>query len=58
VRSRGAAVIRSGEFRTQIERLLESTPGAEDGEQFEAGDVNAWLRYFGSLPQDDDVTEE
>ena len=58
VRSRGATVIRSGEFREQIERLLESTPGAEDGEQFEVGDVNAWLRYFGSLPQDDDVSEE
>jgi predicted RNA-binding protein with PIN domain len=58
VRSRGAAVIRSGEFRSQIERLLESTPGAEDGEQFEVGDVNAWLRYFGSLPQDDDVSED
>ena len=57
VRSRGAVVIRSGEFRTQIERLFESTPGAEDGEQFEVGDVNAWLRYFGSLPQDDDVSE-
>ncbi len=58
VRSRGAAVIRSGEFRSQIERVLESTPGAEDGEEFEPGDVNAWLRYFGSLPEDDDVTEE
>jgi predicted RNA-binding protein with PIN domain len=53
VRSRGAAVIRSGQFRSRIERLLESIPGAEDGEQFEVGDVNAWLRYFGSLPQDD-----
>jgi predicted RNA-binding protein with PIN domain len=58
VRSRGAAVIRSGEFRKQIERLLESTPGAEDGEELDIGDVNAWLRYFGSLPQDDDAPEE
>lgn len=58
VRSGGAAVIRSGEFRSQIDRVLESMPGAEDGEQFEVGDVNAWLRYFGSLPQDDDISEE
>jgi len=58
VRSLGATVIRSGEFRARIERLLESIPGAEDGEQFEVGDVNAWLRYFGSLPQDDDVSED
>lgn len=58
VRSRGAAVIRSGDFRSQIDRLLEPMPGAEDGEQFDVGDVNAWLRYFGSSPQDDDVTEE
>jgi predicted RNA-binding protein with PIN domain len=54
VRSRGATVIRSGEFRTQIEHLLGSLPVAEDGELFEVGDVNAWLRYFGSLPEDDD----
>ena len=54
VRSRGASVIRSGDFRTQIGRLLDSTPDAEDGEVFESGDINAWMRYFGSLPQDDD----
>ncbi len=58
VRSRGATVIRSGQFRNQIQRLLESRPGAEDGEQIEVGDVTAWLRYFGSLPQDDDASEE
>ena len=58
VKSRGAAVVRSGEFRTQMDRLLESTPGAEDGEQFEIGDVNAWLRYFGSSPEDDDLSDE
>jgi predicted RNA-binding protein with PIN domain len=58
VRSRGAAIIRSGEFRSQVERLLESMPREEDGEQFEVGDVNAWLRYFGSLPQDDEDAEQ
>ncbi len=56
VRSRGAMVIRSGDFRTQIERLRAS-PSSEDGAQFEVGDVNAWLRYFGSLPQDDDISD-
>jgi predicted RNA-binding protein with PIN domain len=58
VRSRGAVVIRSGQFRSEVERLLESMPRAADGEEFEVGDVSAWLRYFGSLPQDDDLTEE
>lgn len=57
VRSRGATVIRSGEFRSEVERLLESMPRAADGEEFEIGDINAWLRYFGSVPQDDDDTE-
>lgn len=57
VRAQGAAVIRSGAFRTQMERLIESTPAAEDGEQFEVGDVNDWLRYFGSLP-DDDISDD
>jgi uncharacterized protein len=55
VRSRGAAVIRSGDFRKQIELAMQSTPRLEDGEQIEVGDVNSWLRYFGSLPQDDDA---
>jgi hypothetical protein len=41
-----------------MERRLESIPAPEDGEQFEVEDVNAWLRYFGSLPQDDDVVDE
>lgn len=55
VKARGAAVIRSGEFRSRLERLLESMPIPEDGEQFEVGEINSWLRYFGSLPEDDDV---
>lgn len=58
VRSRGASVVRSGEFRIQIEQILRSRPGVEDGEQFEVGDVNRWLRYFGSLPEDDEVGNE
>ena len=58
VRTGGARVIRSGEFRKQIESVYESMPRPEDGEQFEVGDLNAWLRYFGSLPDDDEISDE
>jgi predicted RNA-binding protein with PIN domain len=58
VRSRGATVIRSGEFRKELERVLESKPEVEVGEKIEVGDVNAWLRYFGSLPGDDEGSDE
>jgi predicted RNA-binding protein with PIN domain len=54
VRSLGATVIRSGEFRKIIDHAIETAPQAEDGEHFEDGDVNEWLRYFGALPTDDD----
>lgn len=57
VRSRGAAVIRSGEFRKQIEQAVASKPSPEDGEQHEVDDVNAWLRYFGELPEDEEKDE-
>lgn len=53
VRSCGAVVTQSGKFRLETERLLESIPGPDDGENLEIGDVNKWLRYFGSLPEDD-----
>jgi len=52
VRSRGAAVVRSGEFRKQIERAIASATLLEDGEQYEVGDVDAWLRYFGEEKDD------
>ena len=58
VRSSGANVVRSGDFRKQLDSILESQPTAEDGEKFEVGDVNAWLRYFGSLPEDDEIGDE
>ena len=57
VRSRRAKVVRSGAFRSEVDRLLDSAPRAQEGEEIEVGDVNAWLRYFGSLPEDDDVNE-
>ena len=55
VRSGGATVIRSGEFRTQLEQLRQPAPKREDGEDVDVGDLNSWFRYFGSLPEDDDV---
>lgn len=58
VRSGGATVVRSGEFRKQIERIVELTPKTEDGELFEPGDLDAWLRYFGSSPDDEDSSDE
>jgi len=53
VRSSGAVVMRSGEFRRVIEQAEQSAPVAEDGEEFDVEDVNEWLRYFGSHPDDD-----
>jgi predicted RNA-binding protein with PIN domain len=52
VRSRGATVIRSGEFRRLIEEAAETRPAQQDGEKFEAEDLNEWLRYFGATPDD------
>jgi predicted RNA-binding protein with PIN domain len=54
VRARGARVIRSGEFRSQLDRIRQSAPQKGDGEDPEIGDLDSWLRYFGSLPEDDD----
>lgn len=53
VRAQGASVLRSGEFRKQLEMALQAKPAGEDGEHFEVDDVNEWLRYFGSAPEDD-----
>ena len=53
VRSQGASVIRSGAFRRQMEETDYSEPTAEDGEEFETGDLNEWLRYFGQTMNDE-----
>jgi hypothetical protein len=47
-------VIRSGDFRRQLDSFTDRQPERDDPAQIETGDVNAWLRYFGSLPEDDD----
>lgn len=54
VRARGARVVRSGEFRKQMADTLAACPAPHDGELNEVGNVNEWLRYFGSLPEDDE----
>ncbi|SRR5260370_6109273 len=52
VRQRGAKVLRSGEFRKQMEAALDSQePPAREGEP-DAQDLEGWLRYFGADPDD------
>lgn len=54
VRARGARVVRSGEFRKQMAETFDARPTIADGEQTEVGNVTEWLRYFGTLPEDDE----
>jgi predicted RNA-binding protein with PIN domain len=54
VRSSGATVIRSGEFRKLMENVLASSLQADDGKQVEVDDVNGWLRYFGADEDSDE----
>jgi predicted RNA-binding protein with PIN domain len=58
VRSRGATVVRSGEFRKKLKHLLELEPPDSDSQHDDVGDIDGWLRYFGSLPGDDDVVDQ
>lgn len=53
VRAQGAASLRSGEFRQQMEMALQGIPKVEDGEHFEIDDMNDWLRYFGTTSEDE-----
>ena len=52
VRSNGATVLRSGEFR-KLMAEVESRDSPAVGEGLETEDLSEWLRYFGSLPDDD-----
>ena len=57
VRARGARVVRSGDFRKQMATALAARPAPGDGESSEIANVasvDEWLRYFGSLPEDDE----
>jgi len=51
VRSHGAAVLRSGEFR-ELMAEVESSDSPAAGEGIEMEDLSEWLRYFGALPDD------
>ena len=53
VRSCGASVMRSGEFRQQIEEAVRFAPQAEDGEDIEIDDLEGWMRYFGKTMNDE-----
>ncbi|HEX8183830.1 MAG TPA: NYN domain-containing protein [Blastocatellia bacterium] len=54
VRSSGATVIRSGEFRKQVEHAIASASEEENGKQEQVDDVDVWLRYFGATDEDSD----
>ena len=51
VRSLGAKVMRSGDFRRLVDDTLEKQ--VEGGERIEEASVNEWLRYFGAMTSDD-----
>jgi len=52
VRQRGGNVLRSGEFRKQMESAVDSPkPPASEAEPA-AEDLEGWLRYFGADPDD------
>ena len=54
VRSRGASVLRSGEFRKLMqEASLEPESSKATAEDFKES-TDEWLRYFGFLPTDDE----
>src|SRR5688500_8931543 len=53
VRARGASTMRSGEFRALFEACLDGGQKVEDGETESVDDLDGWLRYFGSLPEDE-----
>ena len=53
VRSSGAVVLRSGEFRKLMEDVESRVSSIGDGERTEVEDLNEWFRYFGALPDDD-----
>ena len=58
VHARGARVIRSGEFRRQMEaaaRPADDSGGTQEG--CDDGSLSDWMRYFGALPEDDEAIE-
>jgi predicted RNA-binding protein with PIN domain len=52
VRSGGAAVSRSGEFRKQLEEIALSSTLSDDNPEIKVDDLDGWLRYFGEGPEE------
>ena len=55
VRSCGAQVIRSGDFRKRMQETRDEKPASsEDVKPVSQQDVPDWMRYFGVSPEDDE----
>jgi predicted RNA-binding protein with PIN domain len=54
VRSCSAVVVRSGEFRKEMDAALAAAPAEEGSSEPDSGDIKGWMRYFGVGPEDDD----
>jgi predicted RNA-binding protein with PIN domain len=54
VRSCSAAVLRSGEFRKEMEAALAAASVEEGSSEPDSGDIKGWMRYFGVAPEDDE----
>jgi predicted RNA-binding protein with PIN domain len=52
VRPRGASVLRSGEFRKQMDAAIASRERPTQASEPDANDLEGWLRYFGASPDD------
>ena len=48
VRSHGASVLRSGEFRKRLEDAQAAGAHGNEETQRDSGDIEEWLRYFGA----------
>ena len=55
VHSRGATVLRSGEFRRKMSDALLHAPTPKPDQDATGQSTDEWLRYFGFLPGDDEV---
>ena len=55
VHSRGATVLRSGDFRRKMGEALLHAPAPKPEQEPAGQNTDEWLRYFGFLPGDADV---
>lgn len=54
VKSAGGRVLRSGEFRQRMNETIGKATDSGDETVVEDMETEAWLRYFGRLPNDED----